>query len=104
MLHYSMRPLQMFHSLFHRTCLHLERRLCSILGLPNITTELADANARHLKVFVAKELCKDQYLDGPAEHFLAKALCKDRYFLVSSGFLNTLSSSRGGIHVTSLLR
>ena len=72
-------PFLIFGIAFARTRLHLERRLCSILGLPNITTELADANAHPLKVFVAKELRKDQYLDGPPEHFLAKASCKDHY-------------------------
>ena len=72
-------PFLIFGVTFARTRLHLERRLCSFLGLPNITTELADANAHPLKVFVAKELRKDQYLDGPPEHFLAKASCKDQY-------------------------
>ncbi|KAL0006142.1 hypothetical protein SO802_013703 [Lithocarpus litseifolius] len=72
-------PFLIFGITFARTRLHLERRLCSFLGLPNITTELADANARPLKVFVAKELRKDQCLDGPPEHFLAKASCKDQY-------------------------
>ena len=72
-------PFLIFGVTFARTRLHLERRLCSFLGLPNITTELADANAHPLKVFVAKELRKDQYLDGPPEYFLAKASCKDQY-------------------------
>ncbi|XP_023893746.1 small COPII coat GTPase SAR1A [Quercus suber] len=72
-------PFLIFGVTFARTRLHLERRLRSFLGLPNITTELTIANARPLKVFVAKELRKDQYLGGPPEHFLAKASCKDQY-------------------------
>ena len=72
-------PFLIFGVTFASTGPHLEGRLCSFFGRPNITTELADANAQPLKVFAAKELRKDQYLDGPPEYFLAKASCKDQY-------------------------
>ena len=42
----------------------LKERFYYFIGLPNVTIELADTNARPLEVFVAQALHKEEYLDG----------------------------------------
>ena len=41
----------------------LEERLCYFLGLPNVTIEPVDANARPIEVFVAQVLHAEDILD-----------------------------------------
>ena len=41
-----------------------KERLCYFLGLPNVTLELADANACPLEVFVAQSSHGEEYLEG----------------------------------------